>query len=124
MDEDEPVFEPSWPHLQIVYELFLRFIVNSAVEVRELKKFINGPFVIRLLDLFNSEDHRERDYLKVSGWSWMDLDEPGTEPGSCTFTHSCTLTHADNTPSHLRQVHVASRVHPQGDQQRVLHIRV
>jgi len=64
-DEDDPVFEPSWPHLQIVYEFFLRFIVSSDVDLRTLKKYINGSFVLRILELFDSEDHRERDYLKT-----------------------------------------------------------
>merc|ERR1712226_1253623 len=64
-DEEDPVFEPSWPHLQIVYEFFLRFIVSSDVDVRTLKKHITGSFVLRILELFDSEDHRERDYLKT-----------------------------------------------------------
>jgi len=64
-EEEDPVFEPSWPHLQIVYEFFLRFIVSSDVDVRTLKKHITGSFVLRILELFDSEDHRERDYLKT-----------------------------------------------------------
>lgn len=64
-EDDDPVFEPSWPHLQICYEFFLRFIVSGDVDVRTLKKHITGQFVLRLLELFDSEDHRERDYLKT-----------------------------------------------------------
>ena len=64
-DEDEPVYEPSWSHLQIVYELFLRFIVNNDIDVRTLKRHIHASFVLHLLELFDSEDHRERDYLKT-----------------------------------------------------------
>lgn len=64
-DEEDPVFEPSWPHLQIVYEFFLRFIVSTEVDVRTLKKHITGVFVLRILELFDSEDLRERDYLKT-----------------------------------------------------------
>lgn len=64
-EEEDPVFEPSWPHLQIVYEFFLRFIVSSDVDLRTLKKYITGAFVLRILELFDSEDHRERDYLKT-----------------------------------------------------------
>lgn len=64
-DEDDPIFDPSWSHLQIVYELFLRFIVGSEVDMKVLKKWINAGFIVRLLDLFDSEDHRERDYLKT-----------------------------------------------------------
>ncbi len=30
-EEDEPAMESSWPHLQVVYEFFLRFIVSSEV---------------------------------------------------------------------------------------------
>jgi len=64
-EEDEQVFEPSWPHLQIVYEFFLRFIVSTDVDARTLKKHITGAFILRILELFESEDHRERDYLKT-----------------------------------------------------------
>jgi len=63
--DDDPVFDQAWPHLQIVYEFFLRFIVSSDVEVKVLKKYIKAPFVIKILELFDSEDHRERDYLKT-----------------------------------------------------------
>lgn len=41
-DEEDPIYEASWPHLQIVYEFFLRFIVSSEVDIRTLKKYING----------------------------------------------------------------------------------
>jgi len=64
-NEEDPVLELSWPHLQIVYEFFLRFIVSSDVEIKVLKKHITKPFILKLLDLFDSEDARERDYLKT-----------------------------------------------------------
>ena len=64
-EEEEPFLEPTWPHLQIVYELFLRFIVSNDVDPRVARKFIDQPFVLKLLDLFDSEDPRERDYLKT-----------------------------------------------------------
>jgi len=64
-EEEDPIFEPAWPHLQIVYEFFLRFIVSSDIDIKTLKRYINGGFVLRLLELFDSEDHRERDYLKT-----------------------------------------------------------
>ncbi|KAJ8750451.1 hypothetical protein K2173_015590 [Erythroxylum novogranatense] len=62
-DVEEPVFDPSWPHLQIVYDLLLRFI--AAVDVKAAKKYIDHTFISRLLDLFDSEDPRERDCLKT-----------------------------------------------------------
>ena len=64
-EEEEPSLEPSWPHLQIVYELFLRFIVSNDVDPRVARKYIDVPFVLKLLELFDSEDPRERDYLKT-----------------------------------------------------------
>jgi len=64
-EDEDPVFEPSWPHLQIVYEFFLRFIVSSNVETRVLKQYITKQFALKILELFDSEDHRERDYLKT-----------------------------------------------------------
>ena len=33
-EEDEPVLEPAWPHLQVAYEFFLRFIVSSEVNAK------------------------------------------------------------------------------------------
>ena len=64
-EEEEPSLEASWPHLQIVYELFLRFIVSNDVDPRVARKFVDQNFVLHLLGLFDSEDPRERDYLKT-----------------------------------------------------------
>lgn len=64
-EEDEPVLEPSWPHLQVVYEFFLRFVVSSEVNAKVAKKYVDANFCYRLIDLFDSEDPRERDYLKT-----------------------------------------------------------
>jgi serine/threonine-protein phosphatase 2A regulatory subunit B' len=64
-EEEEPSLEASWPHLQVVYEIFLRFIVSNDVDPRVARKYIDQPFVLKLLDLFDSEDPRERDYLKT-----------------------------------------------------------
>jgi len=64
-EEEEPIFEPAWPHLQIVYEFFLRYIVSQELDVRLMRKHINASFVTGLLKLLDSEDRRERDYLKT-----------------------------------------------------------
>ncbi|EER03130.1 Serine/threonine protein phosphatase 2A 59 kDa regulatory subunit B' eta isoform, putative [Perkinsus marinus ATCC 50983] len=64
-EDDEPTLEPSWPHLQIVYEFFLRFVVSNDVDPKVAKRFVDQTFVLRLMDLFDSEDPRERDYLKT-----------------------------------------------------------
>ncbi|CAO1404164.1 unnamed protein product [Diamesa tonsa] len=64
-EEDEPTLESSWPHLQIVYELFLRFLESLDFQPNIAKRYIDYQFVLRLLDLFDSEDPRERDFLKT-----------------------------------------------------------
>lgn len=65
LDEEEPNLEPAWPHLQIVYEFLLRYVVSSDTDAKVAKKHIDQNFVVHLLDLFDSEDPRERDYLKT-----------------------------------------------------------
>jgi len=64
-DEDEPVLEASWPHLRYVYEFLLRFVVSNETDPKVVKKYITQDFLVRLLDLFDSQDPRERDYLKT-----------------------------------------------------------
>ncbi|KAF5773195.1 putative protein phosphatase 2A, regulatory B subunit, B56, armadillo-like helical [Helianthus annuus] len=64
-DEDETYLEPSWPHLQLVYELLLRYIISTDTDTKVAKKFIDHSFVLKLLDMFDTEDPREREYLKT-----------------------------------------------------------
>ncbi|KYR01800.1 protein phosphatase 2A regulatory subunit [Tieghemostelium lacteum] len=65
-EEDEPILEAAWPHIQIVYELLLRFIDSPTFNTHIAINFIDEKFVLQLLDLFDSEDPRERDYLKTT----------------------------------------------------------
>ncbi|KAL1564264.1 serine/threonine protein phosphatase 2A 57 kDa regulatory subunit B' theta isoform-like [Salvia divinorum] len=65
LEEDEPLMDPAWPHLQIVYEFLLRFVASPETDAKLAKRYVNHSFVLRLLDLFDSEDPRERDYLKT-----------------------------------------------------------
>ncbi|CAJ1973766.1 unnamed protein product [Sphenostylis stenocarpa] len=64
-DDDEPAFDPAWPHLQLVYELLLKFITSNSLDAKVAKKYIDHSFMLRLLELFDSEDPRERDCLKT-----------------------------------------------------------
>lgn len=64
-EEDEPVLESSWPHLQAVYEFMLRFIVSTEVKAKVARKYLTKEFCKTIIDLFDSEDPRERDYLKT-----------------------------------------------------------
>lgn len=65
VEEDEPAMDPSWPHLQIVYEFLLRFVASPETDAKVAKRYIDHSFVLKLLDLFDSEDPREREYLKI-----------------------------------------------------------
>lgn len=64
-EEDEPTLEAAWPHLQLIYEFFLRFIESPDFSIYIANKYIDQNFVLQLLDLFDSEDPRERDFLKT-----------------------------------------------------------
>ncbi|KAL2505306.1 Serine/threonine protein phosphatase 2A 57 kDa regulatory subunit B' theta [Abeliophyllum distichum] len=65
LEEEEPLMDPGWPHLQIVYEFLLRFVASPETDAKLAKRYIDHSFVLRLLDLFDSEDPREREYLKT-----------------------------------------------------------
>ncbi|ORY49638.1 protein phosphatase 2A regulatory B subunit [Neocallimastix californiae] len=65
-EEDEPVLELAWPHLQYVYEFFLRFIESPDFNVNIAKRYIDQKFITQLLELFDTEDPRERDFLKTT----------------------------------------------------------
>lgn len=64
-EDEEPMFDPAWSHLQIVYDLLLRFVSYSSLDVKVAKKYVDHSFILRLLELFDSEDPRERDCLKT-----------------------------------------------------------
>ncbi|XP_069118229.1 serine/threonine-protein phosphatase 2A 56 kDa regulatory subunit gamma isoform-like isoform X1 [Argopecten irradians] len=64
-EEDEPTLEASWPHLQLVYEFFLRFLESPDFQPNTAKRYIDQKFVLQQLELFDSEDPRERDFLKT-----------------------------------------------------------
>lgn len=61
------MLESSWPHLQVVYEFLLRFVVSREVSSKVGKRngIIDHHFCLKLIHLFDSEDPRERDYLKT-----------------------------------------------------------
>ncbi|XP_028797549.1 serine/threonine protein phosphatase 2A 57 kDa regulatory subunit B' alpha isoform [Neltuma alba] len=63
-DDEDPIstFSPIRSHLQIVYEILLGVVMITDPNV--LKEYIDHPFLLRLLALFQSEDRRERESLK------------------------------------------------------------
>lgn len=65
-DEDEPVSELAWPHMQSIYEFFLRFVESPDFHHQVAKQYIDHEFILKILELFDSEDPRERDCLKTT----------------------------------------------------------
>ena len=47
-EEDEPVLEVAWPHIQVVYEFFLRFIESQDFNTNVAKAFIDHQFVLQV----------------------------------------------------------------------------
>ncbi|XP_033227030.1 serine/threonine-protein phosphatase 2A 56 kDa regulatory subunit gamma isoform isoform X4 [Belonocnema kinseyi] len=65
-EEDEPTLEAAWPHLQLVYEFFLHLLESQDFQPSIAKRYIDHKFILQLLELFDSEDPRERDFLKTT----------------------------------------------------------
>lgn len=64
-DEEEQFMDQQWPHLSVVYEFLLHVVTQDRLDLGAKKKVIDSSFVRQLLLLFDSEDMRERDYLKT-----------------------------------------------------------
>jgi serine/threonine-protein phosphatase 2A regulatory subunit B' len=48
VEEEEPTLEASWPHTQIVYEFFLRFLESIDFQASIAKKYIDQKFVLQV----------------------------------------------------------------------------
>lgn len=47
-EEDEPVLELAWPHLQIVYEFFLRCLESPDFNISFAKRYIDTKFILQV----------------------------------------------------------------------------
>lgn len=56
----------NYSNFQLVYEFFLRCLESPDFTPSLVKKYIDQKFVLQLLELFDSEDPRERDLLKTT----------------------------------------------------------
>lgn len=45
IEDEEIIVDPSWPHLQPVYEFFLQLIINEAVDMKSLRTYITHKFI-------------------------------------------------------------------------------
>merc|ERR1712176_1226513 len=57
--------DPAWRHLKLVYDLTWRVINTPQVTASMMEKHMTGDFLGNLVELFASEDHRERAYLMM-----------------------------------------------------------
>ncbi|ETO05480.1 hypothetical protein RFI_31919, partial [Reticulomyxa filosa] len=55
--------DPAWPHVKLVYEILWRVVHTKDIDVVTLGKYLCGSFIENLVELFASEDCRERHYL-------------------------------------------------------------
>eukprot|EP00928_Gymnodinium_smaydae_P094800 TRINITY_DN8022_c0_g1_i2.p1 TRINITY_DN8022_c0_g1~~TRINITY_DN8022_c0_g1_i2.p1 ORF type:complete len:482 (-),score=103.90 TRINITY_DN8022_c0_g1_i2:96-1541(-) len=65
LQDTDPQWDPAWVHLQSIYDFFLRFVISDDVNPKVAKKYLLPCFIQGLVDNFESEDPRERDYLKT-----------------------------------------------------------
>ena len=65
-EEDEQFVEPAWVHLQLVYAFFIKVLESTDFQPSTAKKFIDHPFVSRVIDMFATDDENERDCLKTT----------------------------------------------------------
>ncbi|OAF72085.1 hypothetical protein A3Q56_00129 [Intoshia linei] len=65
VEEDEAVLDAVWPHLMLVFEIFLKVIESSDFTMNFAKKYLQNCFLVKLIHYFDSEDPREREFLKT-----------------------------------------------------------
>ncbi|XWS42890.1 hypothetical protein CRYUN_Cryun16bG0053200 [Craigia yunnanensis] len=55
--------DPGWPHLELVYRFLLLLLQSPRTDPQLIISFIQPSFILKLLNLFQSGDARERDAL-------------------------------------------------------------
>jgi hypothetical protein len=74
-EEDEPVLEVAWPHIQVVYEFFLRFIESQDFNTNIAKAYIDHHFVLQVQlnprsPFFFPREPRTAILILISYWSY------------------------------------------------------
>lgn len=64
-EDEEPLLDPGYVHTQLVYEILLRFVMNGETDSGTMRRYVNLEFIDKLLSAFDTEDPREREYLKT-----------------------------------------------------------
>ncbi|RDX80998.1 Serine/threonine protein phosphatase 2A 59 kDa regulatory subunit B' eta isoform, partial [Mucuna pruriens] len=57
LEDEEPLVDPAWSHLQIVYEFLLRFVASPEINTK-LQRYVDPLFYSQIYS-------REREYLKT-----------------------------------------------------------
>ena len=65
VDEDDPIEDVAWPHLQLVYSIALTLIQSPSFDKTLAHEFITEEFLINLVQNFESLDSRERELLQA-----------------------------------------------------------
>lgn len=65
-EEDEPTLEASWPHLQLVYEFFLRFLESPDFQANNAKRYIDQTFVLQVSDILLVYSHINANFTLFS----------------------------------------------------------
>jgi len=63
--EEDSFQDMAWPHLHLIYEVLLRSLLSPNANKIVMQTHLNGLFLDTLIEMFESEDMRERDYLKT-----------------------------------------------------------
>lgn len=64
-DINDTIYESAWPHLELVYQIFQRFLESALLEPNAVEQYVDASFIVQFLLLFNTSDARERESLKM-----------------------------------------------------------
>lgn len=64
-EDDEQFQDPAWDHLELAYTFFMKFLNLTDLKTNEAKNYINTEFLHSVIELFDSKDQRERDFIKT-----------------------------------------------------------
>jgi serine/threonine-protein phosphatase 2A regulatory subunit B' len=61
---EDKIVDQAWPHLLPVYEIFMQLVLSDLVHMKVLKAYVSHKFIVKFLELFDTKEPREREYLK------------------------------------------------------------
>ncbi|GKT26634.1 Protein phosphatase 2A, regulatory B subunit, B56 like protein [Aduncisulcus paluster] len=64
VDFDEPRLDPAWDWIEMIYMMFLQMLISREFKVKVARKYITIHFLTQFIFRFQSDDPRERDFLK------------------------------------------------------------